>query len=272
MEQTFLLKLLVSFFTGAVVVALVTVLSERIGPKLGGIVTGMPNSMLIALLFIYWTQGTPAAIEATHATLFGISGLLLYETVFFLSSRRFKGFVIPLSLSLLAWLLVALPAAYFNPDLIPASAILILFSIPAFYFLAIMQAPNPQEKKPRIGLSELAFRGLFGGTVVSISVILAKYVGIVYGGAFGAFPASLTSSLVILHHKHGPGFVREFLRTVPFGTFSLFTFSLSAKWLFPMYGVPVGAVLSLISSTAILAVMYYSLDIWKNSKRQSHSI
>lgn len=257
MDQVFLLKLVLSFFSGAALVCVVTLLSERIGTKLGGIAAGMPTTIVLAAVFIAWTQDTQAAVQATRAMLIGIAAVFGFLFTYFFASKRFeRSFTIPISAALLVWLLIAIPGTRYMPHIFASSVIVIFFSLPVFYFILLKQKPSPQEKKPRAGIQELLLRGLLGGSVVSMAVIIAKLVSASYGGAFGAFPAVLTSSFAILHFKHGSQFVREFMRTVPLGTFSLFIFAISANRFYPVQGVAFGTVIAYVLSLLSLAILY----------------
>ncbi len=56
MGSSFLLKLAISFLTGAAWVTLSTLASERYGSRVGGLIGGMPSTAVVSLLFIGLTQ------------------------------------------------------------------------------------------------------------------------------------------------------------------------------------------------------------------------
>ena len=60
----FVLKLVLTAFVGGSWVVLSTIIAERAGTKLGGVIAGLPSSSLIAFLFIGWTQSPQAAAQA----------------------------------------------------------------------------------------------------------------------------------------------------------------------------------------------------------------
>jgi len=61
----FIIKLIISFFVGAIWITSVTVISEKLGTKIGGVLGGLPSTCLIALFFIGWTQSPEVASHAT---------------------------------------------------------------------------------------------------------------------------------------------------------------------------------------------------------------
>ncbi|MFH1257410.1 MAG: DUF3147 family protein [Candidatus Micrarchaeota archaeon] len=256
MDQLFLLKLILAFISGAVVVTLTTVISERISTKYGGIFAAMPNTMVITTIFIAWTQNVQAAVEATTSAPIGIMGLFCFYITYFYSSMKWpKSYLKPIAMALIAWFIVAIIGSTIRLDWSFSAIGVALFSIPAFYIL-YRQKPNPQMRKERATIKELMIRGIFSGTVVAVGVIIAKYLSIYFGGTMAAFPAVLTSAFAILHYKYGSAYVREFLRTVPFGTLSLFVFAYSANQLFLVVGMVYGIIIALAFSIAFIAAMY----------------
>ncbi|MFH1470634.1 MAG: DUF3147 family protein [Candidatus Micrarchaeota archaeon] len=256
----FFLKLLLSFITGAAVVVGITTVSERVSTKLGGILTGIPSTAVIALLFIAWAQGDAVAIESTYAMTLGISAASLFVVVYFLSLGRFgRSFVPSIILSLGAWLVIAVPAATSKHGIPIAFAVFLPVFLTMFYFVIYANKQNPQGKKPKAEFSELITRAIFGGLVISLAVVAARFAGPLYGGVFGTFPAVFSSTFIILHSKHGPEFMREFMRTIPLGSFSGFAFAVSANHFCQLYGVLSGiivaygvAMLALITSWTLL--------------------
>ncbi|MFH0971434.1 MAG: DUF3147 family protein [Candidatus Micrarchaeota archaeon] len=259
MDQLFLIKLALSFITGAVVVAFSTVISERIGTRFGGIFAAMPNTIIVTSVFIAWTQDAAAAVEATRSMPVAIIGVFCYLIAYYYSSLKFpKSFLKPIILALFAWFATVVLGSFLKLDMLLLGAGVAIFSIPAFIVL-FGQPPNPQAKKPKASNSELLMRGILGGLVVCAAVIVTKYLSIFYGGSMGAFPAVLTSSFAILHYRHGSGFVREFMRTVPFGTVGLFVFAYSANQFYLVRGVILGTFYGWILSAICILILYLSI-------------
>ena len=64
MTEIFFLKLALSFIVGSVWISTATILAEKFGTKVGGILAGLPSTMVVALFFIGWTQTPQIAAEA----------------------------------------------------------------------------------------------------------------------------------------------------------------------------------------------------------------
>jgi uncharacterized membrane protein (GlpM family) len=259
MDWAFLLKLILSFVTGATVVVLVTIISERVGTRIGGVVTSMPSTSVIALVFIAWTEGSGAAHEATYAMPMGMAAVCAFILTYFLATKRFgRSFVAPIILSILIWFIIALPAMSSKLDLFISSLAFFLLYIPTYYLVSFSNKPNPQPKKPSAGSGEILLRAFFGGAVISLAVIMARFAGPLYGGTFGVFPAVFSSSFIILHSKHGPEFMQEFMRTIPFGAIGTFTFALSANQLYPVYGVALGTIFAYALAVLAVCILYFA--------------
>jgi hypothetical protein len=56
MDASFWIKLFLGFIVGSIWVTLTTVSAERFGSKVGGLIGGLPSTVVIALLFIGLTQ------------------------------------------------------------------------------------------------------------------------------------------------------------------------------------------------------------------------
>jgi hypothetical protein len=250
----FFFKLLLSFLTGAAVVTLTTTVSERASTKLGGIITGMPSTSVVAIIFIAWTQGEGAAIESTYAMPLGIAAAAAFVLVYFFTLERWKSFLPSLILSLFGWLVLAIPAMVSRQNIFASSIVYITVFLLLCYFVAFKNKLNPQAKRQRADKHELLFRALFGGFVISLAVIMARFAGPLYGGAFGTFPAVFSSTFVILHHKHGSEFMKEFMRTIPLGSLSAFTFIVSANHFCQSLGLITGLLIAY--SIGILPILF----------------
>lgn len=79
MDNTFLIKLLLSFIVGSFWITITTIIAEKMGSKIGGIIGGLPTTTLVALLFIGITQSPQAAVEATAIMpqIVGFAGILM---------------------------------------------------------------------------------------------------------------------------------------------------------------------------------------------------
>jgi hypothetical protein len=79
MNASFWFKFGLSFFVGSLWVTLTTMSAERFGNKVGGLIGSLPSTVVIALLFIGYTQSPQVAAQATTVMPLaqGLNGLFL---------------------------------------------------------------------------------------------------------------------------------------------------------------------------------------------------
>src|SRR5258706_13122673 len=101
MDGLFLFKLVVTFLVGSFWLTGATILAERFGSKIGGVIAGMPSTIVIALFFIGWTQTPVAASQATVVVplIMGMDGLFILSYAFIVR----QSFPLALFASLLVW-------------------------------------------------------------------------------------------------------------------------------------------------------------------------
>lgn len=98
--------------TAAVVAGLwisaATLLAERAGPRVGGLVGNLPSNILVSLVFVALTQGVAFVARATLAVPIGMSIDALFLVAFVLLLPR--GLAIATAGSLALWLVLAIVA------------------------------------------------------------------------------------------------------------------------------------------------------------------
>ena len=85
MEPEFIYKVIASIVVGGSWVAGSTVLVDKLGTKTGGLIAGLPSTVVVALFFIGLSQGTSAVVAATTVVplTFAVNGpfLLAYAAL-----------------------------------------------------------------------------------------------------------------------------------------------------------------------------------------------
>jgi len=101
MEQVFILKVVLSFVLAGLWISCATIASERLGSKLGGLVSNLPSNILIALVFVALVQDVNFAAEATDAVPIGMLIDTVFLVVFIIALRR--GLLVAVLISLGTW-------------------------------------------------------------------------------------------------------------------------------------------------------------------------
>jgi len=240
-----LLNLVLAFAIGSLWVLLITVIAERAGSNVGGIVGGLPSTSAFSFFFIGINQSSDATVQATTvfplAFSFTCAFLLFY--VFFAK----RGFRVGLSISLLIWFVVSALIVISNLKSFGFSLVGgILISAATYYiFTERLDLENSTGEKMRYTPFQLLGRGVLAGSLVLLAVLASQIGGPLLGGIFSAFPAVFTSTLYIVNKTRGTNFSRSVTR--PLAVSSIFTvipYCIVVRYSYPILGVWIGTVIS----------------------------
>ncbi len=249
MESSFWLKLALGFFVGSLWVTLTTLSAERFGSKVGGLIGGLPSTVVIALLFIGYTQSPTIAAQATTVMPLaqGLNGLFII-TFMLLSTGGLK---IAVPGSLMAWFILAgiLYLLNLQSFLISILGWLILFFfcyVVVEKWMKITSRGRQEYSYPR---SQLIWRALFGGTVISFAVLMGKIGGPLLGGIFGSFPAMFLSTLVITYHVGGAAYSNPVGKSLLVsGLINVPLYEIMVRYLYPSVGLIMGTTVAVLLS------------------------
>jgi hypothetical protein len=257
--QTFILKLILSFFIGGVWVTTATHLADRYGTKIGGVITGLPSTALISLFFIGWTQSSNVSVEAT--SIIPIIGAVnaLFLLVYISLAR--KNFWLALGSAFLVWsgssitlVLLKFNNFWFS---IAIYAALVLIS-----FLLIekrIKIRSEQGGKLKSSLRILIFRGLFSGSIIVLAVIMGKIGGPLLGGMFAMFPAMFTGTLLITYFSHGSLFSSAMMKVALLSATSVILYAVSVRYTYIPLGLFIGTLISILISFSYAYIIHVSL-------------
>jgi hypothetical protein len=244
MDILFLSRVVLSFFIAGSWIAIATLLAERLGSKLGGLLTNLPSNILISLIFIALTQGTLFVKQAVP----GIPIGMLIDTLFLLVFIILLKYSLLLSIfgSLFTWFVLAILAASLNYNrLIPNIILYLMVTIIAFFILErfIKISSRPQSSK-KYSWQQILLRALFAGGVVASVVLISKFFEPYIVGVFSTFPAVLLSTMVILAINQGQEFAQATGKVLVISSTNIVVYGLGVYWSYPRYGIFIGTILS----------------------------
>ena len=207
----FALRLLASFLVGGVWISLITIAAERLGPRQGGWFGGLPSTVVVAMLFIGWTQGDQAVFEATTAFPLTMAVNAVYLIAFAVLSRR--GLTAAVTGALLVWAALQTALVLADPQDFGWAVVGWLVAFVGSYKILRRLAPLAGDDSAPIRYTPLQIlgRGAFGGSVIALAVLLSKFGGPIFGSVFSCFPAVFTSTLLIAARAVGMDFSRSLL-------------------------------------------------------------
>jgi hypothetical protein len=243
-----MLSLVLSFVLAAVWVSATTVITERLGTKVGGVVTTLPSTLVVALYFMAAEEGTAFASKAAAVVPAEIGVNVIFLALFVAWAHRGMGPALAAAyagwalLSVVVWLLDV-------QDIWLSMFIFAVCVAGSSYWLKRKHDYKAREGQAlKYTPGELAFRGLFAGAMIALSVFLASVGGPVIAGIMAVFPAIFTSTMVILYLRQGRDFTGAAGRTMILGVVNVTAFAVLCWWLLPGYGAVAGILLALVLS------------------------
>jgi uncharacterized membrane protein (GlpM family) len=254
MEYEVILRTVLSFVIAGTWISLASFLGERLGSKVGGLITNLPSNIFISFIFIALTKGVPFTAEAARAIPLGMSINTLFIFVFIMTVRRGLGKAI--FISLLAWLLAAIPAAaYPVRDII--TSFVIYVTVCAVGFVTVEFGLKIKSVPKRIvpfSLSNIVFRALFAGTVVASAVLIAQISPPYITGLVVSFPAVMMSTLVILAKTQGADFTRGTGKILLLSSSNIIVYAFAVAFFYPILGIPLGTLASFACAFAWISL------------------
>lgn len=253
------IDLLGAFAVGGAWITLTTVIAERHGSTMGGLIGGLPSTVVFSLLFIGIVQSAATAVQASTISPleYGFTGVFLAEYV--LLSKR-NSFYVSLIVSLALWFVLSALAVLVGVDDFAISLIGGIVLIAVSYFLMKLEVKKPSVGGVSITYSgtQIAARAFAGGFVIALAVALSKTAGPVLGGVFSIFPVVFTSTLVITNRTRGKEFTRHLVMPLmlsgALGT--MVTYVPAMRYLYPTLGVLLGTLVSYLISLAVVYAAY----------------
>jgi hypothetical protein len=221
---TFAVKVLLapSFVVGASIAA------RRYGPRIGGLVGGLPVVAGPILLVYALTQGADFAADAAAGTLLGLISLTAFVVVYGRLAERS-----PWLVSLLAgWLAFGVGTLIFSTLVIPIGIALVMAGAGFLVGLKLLPAPRAERSQaPAPPIWDLPLRATCALLLVLALTATAGWLGSRLSGLLAPFPVVASVLAVFTHAQRGAD---EFLRLgrgliAGFFAFALFCFTLSVS-------------------------------------------
>ena len=246
MDSSFWLKLALGFFVGSLWVTLTTLSAERFGSKVGGLIGGLPSTVVIALLFIGYTQSPQVAAQATTVMPLaqGLNGLFILTFMLLIQHGLWRC----LSGVILVWLIQSSLLYWLDIHTFWISLIgwLVLFFFCYVVLEKWLKVPSSSRQEVAYPASQLIWRAGFGGTMIALAVFMGKLGGPLTGGIFGSFPAMFLSTLVITYRSGGADFSRSVGKSLLIsGLINVPLYEITVRVLYPTVGLVPGTLIAI---------------------------
>ena len=259
MDIAFFAKLALSFLVGSLWVTLSTLAAEKYGSKVGGLIGGLPSTVVVALLFIGLTQSPLAASSATTVIPLaqGFNGVFLVAYLYWIRKGLWPGLLAALAVwAAQAGLLLAVGLKHLWISL---AGWLVLAAGCILIVERAMNIPSRPGVRVRHTRGQVLVRALFGGTVIAFAVLMGKLGGPILGGLFSTFPAMFLSTLVITFYDGGADFSRAVGKSLMIsGEVNIVLYAVLARFFYVKWGLALGtaAALAVCLGSGYLLYLY----------------
>jgi uncharacterized membrane protein (GlpM family) len=250
MDNIFVLKLVLSFIVGSLWITMGTVLAEKHGTKIGGLIAGLPSTILISLFFIAWTQSTNVAVDATTIVpiIGGINCLFIVAYIFLLRLN----FWVALGGAFLVWGLFSftLVVIGFNSFTISLISYVCLVVISHTIVEKGLKVRSELGRQMRYTPAIMISRAVFSGFIIVVAVVITKIGGPLMGGMFVMFPAMFVGMIFMTYFSQGAAFSAAVMKSSILGAISVVVYGIMARYTYIPLGIIGGTATSIIVSFA----------------------
>jgi hypothetical protein len=254
---------LVKIAVSVLFVVVLSIIAERAGPRVAGVISGYPMGAAITLFFIGVEIGPGFASRSAVFTAAGLSATVAFVAGYLagLGWARNRGRAAAIGISVstalaayggASWLLTRLSIGAGGAALIAAASI----ALATWGFRAIADVPIIDRNRLRFRVTLI--RAAFAALVILTITTIAKVVGTRWAGLFSAFPSTVLPLLVIIQFTYHPDHVRTIIKNVPRGLQSLLVYVLIVAATYDTIGVAWGTVLGYAAATVYLLALEYS--------------
>jgi len=238
-----------------------SLIAERSGPRVAGILAGYPLGIAIALFFIGYEIGSEFAARSAVFTQAGlISNLCL--TAGYLLGQRLPGCwgLLAGSVFGVAAFLLAGSLLQWVPGLLSVQLVLTACAIAGFSF-AYRRLPDQAVQRRPMNLAIMLVRGVIAAAIVVLVTGLAHVLPERWAGLLAGFPFTMYPLLLLMHLGYGPGMVTTIIKHYPVGLGSLMVYAAAVALGYTSLGIYWGTALGFLVATVYL-LAFVRLKAW----------
>ncbi|WP_192035522.1 hypothetical protein [Halomonas sp. YLGW01] len=259
---------LAKLLTSVGVVLGLSVVAERLSPRMAGLLSGYPLGTAIALFFMGLEISPDFAAESAVHTLAGFSATLALGGGYLLCARRdgLRGVLAGSAGGLIAWLAASLLLTQVEFTRLTGTLTTL---VAILIFLRLYRRVPDITARPRGGFSwpALVLRAALAAGIVFLITGLAHVVPTAWAGVMAAFPVTMYPFLVILHLTHGAAPVATVIKHYPAGLGSLLCYALCVSLTYERFGLLIGTLAGFVVATAWLLAWTRGQAWWRARRR-----
>ena len=259
---------LIKFFAAVIIVVGLSVLSEKVSPKIAGIIAGCPTGTAISLFYFGYEISPDFASKSARYNMLGVLSMLSFSYVYYLVSSRcfLSGGLFKINshkyekfLKIILSVLTSVIAFLFLAYLIQKTELNLFLNIffplsgITFFIFLFRKIPDTViENRIKLSFKIICIRGLFAASIILFVTEVAKFLSPQWAGVLSSFPTTLLPLLLIIHFSYLDKNVHTIIKNVPLGAYSLVLYSFLVSYSYPKIGVTYGTISSMAISLLYL--------------------
>ena len=253
----FFVKILITL----ALVILLTEISKRVRPAVGGILMGLPLGAGLSTYFLAYEQGIPFLLQAIPWGILGLSSSLLFALSYYLADKFFPHplrFISALRCSFAAMLVYGVASIGLRSlPLRMEIALPVTLGVIFLNFLVVRWIIPPSLKPPKthMSLPLILLRGLITAVTIALFTGIAHLIGPAWSGILSAFPIVLFQVLVFLHVEEGPKVYPGVITGFSYSVTNLLLFYLLLAFLLPVASLHLTYVIIYLFSMVFLYLL-----------------
>lgn len=238
-----------------------SIAAERAGPRLAGLLIGLPLGAGMVVIFTGYEQGADFAAAAAVHMVPGFLTTVVFIYIYSLIAARedkggFRGVLMPtlgahVGYGFAAWLM-----SQFHLSLAVSIPLLAVGVVIGHYVMASLP-DKPIVARVTFGWKVLAFRAGMAATVIVIITSIAGKVGPQWTGILTAYPITLLPLILVLHITYAGAEVAAVLKHVPFALISVASYCTAIVIAVPVLGLWWGILVAYIAAAVYLMALSY---------------
>lgn len=233
-------KIMVSIFF----IVILTEISKRVNPVLGGLIAGLPLGTGLSAFFICYQSGIDYFISGVPWGIAGLASTILLCVTYLIIGKLLKHRLASIVLASLSGIILF----SFSGSLIYLVKFTILSAVLFFglFFLVNILIVNHMiiEKAPpktySLSIPQVIARGLFVGIILLLITNIALIAGSKWAGILSSFPSTLLALIIILHFEEGMNLYPSIIKGFSYGISTLALFYILCAAILPTFGLYLG--------------------------------
>lgn len=233
-----------------------SVAAERAGPRLAGLLIGLPLGAGMVVIFTGYEQGAEfAAAAAVHMVPGFLTTIVFIYIYGVIAARQNRGGLRGVALPTLGANVGYGAAAWgLSQFQVPLEVSIPLLAVGVIFGHRVMASlpDNPITARVTFGWKVLAFRAGMATVVIVIITSIAGQVGPQWTGILTAYPITLLPLILVLHITYAGAEVAAVLKHVPFALISVASFCTAIVFAVPALGLWWGILVAYVAAAVYL--------------------